>query len=145
MIELLQVAAMVFAAAAVFFFGWLCGSEARGKFDAGEKDGSSAAPLLPARVRAQAGLTDEAALKLFSTVTENDNCLRVINEILAERLLQSAIQAGDINASDTNKLRACERMECFRMLLAEIEMKREQAAEWREEQNRKTKEKEGTG
>lgn len=70
----------------------------------------------------------------LAQVTDDDHCLAAVREILSLHLLESAALAGSINSDDTLKLRSCERMECFRLLLVELEIKHAEAKEWRREQ-----------
>ncbi len=70
-------------------------------------------------------------------VTDGDHMLAAVREILALRLLESASFAGSHASDDTLKLRQCERMECFRLLLLEIDQRRAQAIEWQDEQRQK--------
>jgi hypothetical protein len=86
--------------------------------------------LWPAAWQKPAPLENDELLKLWVAVPEQDPCLRAVRELLGRHLLESAMLAGSINTDDTTKLRACERMECFRMLLLEIEAERKGAEEW---------------
>lgn len=86
--------------------------------------------LLPPRARKVAELDDDKLTRLFARVHDHDACLLAVTEMLSRHLLQSAATAGSLHSDDTLKLRACERMECFRLLLIELEQRREQAREW---------------
>ena len=93
--------------------------------------------LLPEAQQKPAPLPADDLLKLWATVPEHDNCFRAVNELLGRRLLESAAHAGSLSNDDTTKLRACERMECFRCLLLELDQWRRDGAEWQREQNQK--------
>lgn len=90
--------------------------------------------LLTPRLQQRPAIEDEALHKLFVQVGDNDACLRAVNELLARKLLESAAYAGSHTSDDTLKLRSCERMECFRMLMLEIEHRRLDAKQWASEQ-----------
>lgn len=87
--------------------------------------------LWPAAWQRPQPLDEADQVQLWSTVGEHDNCLRAVRELLGRHLEESAAQAGSISSDDTTKLRACERMECFRMLLLEIEQHQRNAQDWR--------------
>lgn len=66
---------------------------------------------------------EEAIRRHLEQVPEHDHALAAVREILSLRLIESASLAGALGSEDRLKLRSCERMECFRMLLVEIEEK----------------------
>ena len=59
--------------------------------------------------------------KLMSTVSEHDPCYRGVQELIGRHWLESMITAGSMGMDDVTKLRACERMECFRCLKLELD------------------------
>ena len=74
-------------------------------------------------------------MRLFARVEDHDPCLKVVMETLSTHLLSSAALAGSINSDNGLKLRHCERMECFRMLMIEFEDARAKAKAWTKEQS----------
>ena len=76
--------------------------------------------LLAALTRREA-LAAEDLERHWGYVLDNDHCLAAVRELLQRHLLESAAAAGSIHSSDSVKLRCCERLECFRMMLLEIE------------------------
>jgi hypothetical protein len=82
--------------------------------------------LLPARLR-PAAVEDLELEQLWRRVPDDDPCLRAVNELLARHLEESVAMAGSLQSSAELKLRACERMECFRLLLLELEALRAEA------------------
>lgn len=85
--------------------------------------------LLPERLRKRRALDDEQLLRLWAGVSDTDSCLRAVHEVLARHLAASATIAGSIHAKDPDRLRAADRMECFRQLMEEIEQHRAEAKE----------------
>jgi hypothetical protein len=73
---------------------------------------------------------EESIRRHLTQVTDEDHCLAAVKEILALQLLQSASVAGSHMSDDVTKLRSCERMECFRMLLVDLEQRHADAKEW---------------
>jgi hypothetical protein len=79
---------------------------------------------------------EEELTRLFARIGDNDPCLLAVRELLARRLLYHASLAGALNQDDTQKLRACERLDETRYLLAEIENGLAQGREWLAKQSR---------
>ena len=87
--------------------------------------------LQPAAPGRPVEINDEEVKEFLSRVSDMDPCLRAHYEIIGRHLVQAAEWAGHVDLADNIKLRACERMECFRMLLHELEERREAARQWR--------------
>lgn len=74
--------------------------------------------------------TPEKRLELFSTVTENDNCLRAVLDRLEETLEVEFHTAIDPQRSDAERMRALEGLRISYHNLRMIEQERLEAKEW---------------
>lgn len=86
--------------------------------------------LLPTCLRKTPPLEATERMKLLSTVPDTDNCLRAVEDLLKEHLIQEFMVAIDPQRDDLQKLRACEGMRVHYYALQELESERERAKEW---------------
>lgn len=92
--------------------------------------------LMPARLRVRPELTPGKRTELWSTVADQDNCLRATVDQLQETLEGEFLVAIDPQRSDTERLRALEGLRIAYWMLKRIEDERDQAKAWRTEQER---------
>jgi hypothetical protein len=89
--------------------------------------------LVPEKFRRRPVIAPEERLKLFATVSDNDNCLRAVTDQMQELLEGEFMTAINPERTDAQRLRACDGMRVAFWSLHNLEAERQAANRQRAE------------